>query len=355
VSSTKALASLLVLRPHVGSILGVIVSFFWILISALRRSRALSRFAYFIIRSYGVNELIALRKWLSARKSDNNPSESKIEWKKSQFRQARRSQKNDILLSVIIPCIGEEAFFYRALASATKWNAPGLEIIVVNDGGPKISWEKLLFAIPSWIDLKLIQGPNSGLGAARNAGKSVARGEFVLFLDSDDEITVETAHKVCRELTQLGLHWALARSEIHVDSMGITFPNNFYPFWTRTGAKTLTPQYVFSNWGVDTSWPIHSAVIRRSSCPNFEKLNRGEDYLFWLSLLSSHGFQHSSNELLATYHWHPNQMTVDSKLQGDGLRNAARIAHDRFEWVSNQDLNRRLKTINFVTGVGRLV
>jgi glycosyltransferase involved in cell wall biosynthesis len=90
------------------------------------------------------------------------------------------------LVSVVIPCLNSERTIRRALDSVARQDYPAFEVIVVDDASTDGTAEVLArLARP---DLRVIRLPQtSGAAAARNAGIAAARGEFVAFLDADDE------------------------------------------------------------------------------------------------------------------------------------------------------------------------
>ena len=88
--------------------------------------------------------------------------------------------------SIKIPCNKVEQYLHQCVDSVLAQTYEDYEVILVDDGSPDNS--------PAICDeygkktdkVKVIHKPNGGLSDARNAGLDVARGEFVLFLDSDD-------------------------------------------------------------------------------------------------------------------------------------------------------------------------
>jgi glycosyltransferase involved in cell wall biosynthesis len=89
----------------------------------------------------------------------------------------------DAEVSVIVPTFNGERFLEEALRSALAQTLPPLEVIVVDDGSTDASAEIAeAFGEP----VRCIRQENAGVAAARNHGLSVARGEFIAFLDHDD-------------------------------------------------------------------------------------------------------------------------------------------------------------------------
>lgn len=90
--------------------------------------------------------------------------------------------------SVIIPVYNVEKFIGKCLDSVFKQTFSDYEIVAVNDGSTDSSLKILERYQISNSKLKIISQKNKGLGGARNTGISNAKGEFLVFLDSDDYI-----------------------------------------------------------------------------------------------------------------------------------------------------------------------
>lgn len=88
--------------------------------------------------------------------------------------------------SVIIPVYDVEKYLRQCLDSVLGQTLKEIEIICVDDGSTDKSLEILLEYAAKDKRISVIKQQNLFAGVARNAGLAVARGEFVLFLDSDD-------------------------------------------------------------------------------------------------------------------------------------------------------------------------
>ena len=87
-------------------------------------------------------------------------------------------------ISAVIPAYNAETYIARAIDSVLAQTCPVDEIIVVDDG----STDKTAGIARSYGDkVKLIQQPNAGVSAARNTGIFAATGDWIAFLDADDE------------------------------------------------------------------------------------------------------------------------------------------------------------------------
>lgn len=93
--------------------------------------------------------------------------------------------QNTVKVSVIIPVFNRENTIERALNSVFSQTYSPVEIIVVDDASNDKTQEILQRYIHK---IKIFrQDNNRGVSAARNRGVSEAEGEWIAFLDSDDE------------------------------------------------------------------------------------------------------------------------------------------------------------------------
>ena len=91
---------------------------------------------------------------------------------------------SELLVSVIIPVFNCEAYLAEAVGSVLAQSYRPLEIVIVDDGSTEGTAEVARsFDDPS---VRYCYQENAGIGAARNKGIDLARGEYFAFLDADD-------------------------------------------------------------------------------------------------------------------------------------------------------------------------
>ena len=95
-------------------------------------------------------------------------------------------------LSVIIPVYNMQDTLERCLGSVLSQLADDMEVILVDDG----STDGSVSLAESWLLqyplLRICRKDNGGLSDARNAGLRLARGQYVTFVDADDEVAPGT-------------------------------------------------------------------------------------------------------------------------------------------------------------------
>ena len=89
-------------------------------------------------------------------------------------------------VTVIIPVYKVERYLDACVESVVRQSYADLEILLVDDGSP----DRCPALCDAWAEkdprIKVIHRENGGLSAARNSGIDAAKGEFLLFVDSDD-------------------------------------------------------------------------------------------------------------------------------------------------------------------------
>ena len=90
-------------------------------------------------------------------------------------------------LSVIIPVYNVKPYLERCVQSVLRQTFKDMEIILVDDGSTDGSGELADELATLDFRIRIIHQENHGLSVARNMGLQAASGEYVVFLDSDDE------------------------------------------------------------------------------------------------------------------------------------------------------------------------
>ncbi|SNU06257.1 Glycosyl transferase family 2 [Lachnospiraceae bacterium] len=93
-------------------------------------------------------------------------------------------------ISIIVPNYNCSSYIRKCLKSIFKQNFSDYELIIIDDGsddGSELAINEVLSDCKD-VKFKFIKQYNQNAAVARNRGLEIAKGEFVLFLDSDDEL-----------------------------------------------------------------------------------------------------------------------------------------------------------------------
>lgn len=107
-----------------------------------------------------------------------------------------------VKISVIVPVYNVEKYLRECLDSLINQTLTDIEIICINDGSTDNSLEILKEYAKKDDRIKVINQENKGLGATRNIGINIAKGDYISFIDSDDFLeltTYEKTYEICAE------------------------------------------------------------------------------------------------------------------------------------------------------------
>lgn len=91
-------------------------------------------------------------------------------------------------ISVIVPCYKVEKYLRECVDSILKQTFQDFELILVDDGSPDASGKIIDEYARKYAQIKAIHQTNAGVTAARRTGVEHAKGEWITFVDGDDEL-----------------------------------------------------------------------------------------------------------------------------------------------------------------------
>lgn len=131
------------------------------------------------------------------------------------------------LISIIVPVYNTEKYLAECLDSLVSQTYLDIEIILVNDGSSDNSRSICESYAGNDKRIRLINKRNCGAGSARNAGLRIAKGEYVLFCDSDDTIRPDTVEKVTDTAVNSGVDIVMFGA-VTITESGETVQNDPY-------------------------------------------------------------------------------------------------------------------------------
>ena len=216
--------------------------------------------------------------------------------------------------SIVIPAYEAASVIARALRSAFAQTEPAHQVLVVDDGS---SDDLAAALLPFTHQLTLLTSPHLGLPAARNLGVRRASGDFVVFLDADDELEPEF-------LSAVG-SLSAARPDLDILTTDARFIVNGRPEGTfyEKNAFPVDDQRLAMLRGC---FITTKTAVRRSRLLEIggfdSRLTHGEDWECWLRLVLSGSGVGLVAAPLSRYHIHEGQM---SARRGESLRGRLEI------------------------------
>lgn len=99
--------------------------------------------------------------------------------------------KGEPLVSIIIPVWNTRESAEKLINELLEQPYRNIEIIAVDDGSTDNSLQALQGLAKNDTRLKVIHQKNAGVSAARNRGIELAAGKYLIFIDSDDQVTAD--------------------------------------------------------------------------------------------------------------------------------------------------------------------
>ncbi|HHA1935270.1 glycosyltransferase [Enterobacter ludwigii] len=217
--------------------------------------------------------------------------------------------KNNIDISVIIPAFNAQATIGQLVHNLLSEQTLSTEVIVVDDGSTDETWT-ILSAITDE-RLMLIHQDNQGVYAARNAALALHGGEWVVFLDADDQVADGFLQKRLQAARE-------ARADVAVfsgwraDSTGHQRSpvHNKQPY-----GQTLTGQQWIRHCVSQREWPHYlwlqftrSAYIREHDL-RFQEGKSHKDILWTIHLAAGNGRFYFADRQDYTYISNPASIT----------------------------------------------
>jgi len=209
------------------------------------------------------------------------------------------------LVSVVIPVYNGEKYLQAAVDSALHQSYPNLEIIVVNDGSTDAS-ASIINAYRRRVIS--IEQPNLGVSAARNAGIKRASGDFIAFLDQDDQWFATKVEKQVSVFQRQPLVGLVHTDAVWFDAVRQQEVVKVQDSQARAAlAGRVFEKLLLGNYVVNSSVMVRRAALLESG--GFDESlskNSCQDYDLWLRIAYAWEFAYLPEKLLL-YRLHPGQ------------------------------------------------
>lgn len=187
------------------------------------------------------------------------------------------------MISIIIPVYNAEKYINRCIKSIVNQSYKELEIVIVNDGSTDNSLHICEILAMQDYRIKVISQDNGGVSKARNTGLRLAKGEYVMFLDSDDYMLPE----MCKTMLDV-LHKKQADCVIcgiQEPEAGLWCPQKSMDYSTLEDFKK---DFIYQ-LNTELLSPCWNKIFKRQLITNLfnEDISFGEDLIFDLEYLNN--------------------------------------------------------------------
>jgi glycosyltransferase involved in cell wall biosynthesis len=176
-------------------------------------------------------------------------------------------------VSAVIPAFNRIGYIQRAIDSVFAQTVPVDEVIVVDDGSTDGTAEAVETRYGSRV--RIVRQPNAGVSGARRRGIQEARGEWIAFLDSDDEWMPERN----RQLLQASAHVPADVAWIFGDMRVVTDEGSDTTLFEEYGLLLNESPHIFAD-ALSVQYPFQfcmfqSSFIRRKVLVDLDCLASG--------------------------------------------------------------------------------
>ncbi len=112
-----------------------------------------------------------------------------------------------VRLSIIVPAYNVEKYLEQCIESCEHQDVPQdeFEVIIINDGSKDNTLEVAHSLAEKYSNIIVVDQENQGQAVARNKGLDMARGKYVMFVDSDDYLIEHKIGKLLDKQEKLGI------------------------------------------------------------------------------------------------------------------------------------------------------
>jgi len=135
---------------------------------------------------------------------------------------ARRARRRPVAprVSVVVPAYNHAAYIERALSSVLEQTYRDLEIVVIDDGSADDTAERAERALAgAAVPHRVVRRANQGAAQTLNEAASLATGDYLQFLNSDDWLAPRRVERMVDEVAGVGAGWGFSTIAL-VDAAG---------------------------------------------------------------------------------------------------------------------------------------
>lgn len=251
-------------------------------------------------------------------------------------------------ISVIIPVFNTEPYLEKCINSVLEQSLKDIEIIICNDG----STDKSQSIIDKYKNkynkiITINHKNNKGLSISRNDCMKIAKGEYIVFIDSDDYIAGDMLEELYKKISSVKAEvlffgyreYSYNNEDFIKDSARISF----YPDLI-SGAKFFCESINMQEYIVVSCGAIYNTNFLKENMLEFKPNIIHEDYLFYYKLLMKAKKVTSVKNCYYNYMRHSNSLSLSKEIYLEKLLSLCDIVHDINEINKSNNVKMQLYT-----------
>lgn len=245
------------------------------------------------------------------------------------------------MVSILVPVYKVEAYLQRCIDSVLAQDFTDWEMILVDDGSPDRCPEICDEAARKDDRIRVVHKENGGLPSARLAGFEQAKGEYLVFLDSDDWLLPNALKTLFDAITSNGGYDVVKFRPMRENCRGGRWQESYE---INEGEIFETEKYIFNLLHNKISPYLHSTIYRKSlfADDDFRRviengISIGEDWV--LNMLISPKVRRfkAVNESVYIYYWNNSSM-MTTTIMSPRLNDRVNKALDVFYQSSSEKI-----------------
>ena len=209
------------------------------------------------------------------------------------------------LVSVIIPIYNADRYLSRCIESVLKQDYQDIEIILVNDGSTDSSLSVCQVYRNRYPEkVRVLNQTNMGASIARKNGIQAAKGEFLMFVDSDDFVSPYYVSALYDALNMAHANIALCPMK----RIDVGEPHNFYNIYHT---RVMSEDELFRRFFKYEFWGFWCGIYRKENFNNlsFPEATVNEDYFVKAQMFVNEDSFGYVEEPLYCYEQHPGSLS----------------------------------------------
>lgn len=243
-------------------------------------------------------------------------------------------------VSVIMPIYNKESRIKASIESVLKQTYRDFELILINDGSTDDSEKIAMEYYKKDSRIKYYSQVNQGVSVTRNNGIDIAKGEYISFIDADDEWDRYFIEKMLQEVS--GNNVCYCGHYYVVNGKKTRAKINFYE-------GDILEKYLYNKCTPNTnSWLIKKSYLDKYNIRFSPNIDWGEDMIFFSKVIMHEKNIKCVKEYLSEYHLNEANSLSENNL--DKIQKDINWMSEISTYINRYetDLNRKAKAIKAI-------